>query len=259
MKISAIVICYNDSKRLNECLQSLSQCNEILVFDMGSTDGSIEIAKLYANALQPIDREEIVEKVWNKVIPVATNKWIILLDPDEVFPKEIVPELGRLISSQSDVALISIPWKYNFLGKPLNSTHWGQDHFKARIFNRNHVEISGLIFDGIKLKSGYEKYTFPYSSGHIIRHYWIDSIPQLFSKHWRYIKNDGEARYKKHQRFNIRRQIKDTLKTLRKDLLDYHGLKDGCRGIFLSFFHAWFIFMCHISLFYYQVFKAQNL
>ncbi len=259
VKISAIVICFNDATHLADSLESLSLCDEILFFDMGSTDGSVEIAEKYSNQIQSIERVEIVEKVWEGSIKTAENDWVILLDPDEIFPAESIKEIRKLISENPKVSLISIPWKYYFLGKPLNSTHWGKDHFKARVFNRQHVEISGLIFDGIKLKPGFETYKLPYSSGYIIRHYWIDSIPQLFGKHWRYIKHDGEDRYHKGQRFTLKRQIIDSYKTLRKDLLDYNGIKDGIRGIFLSFFHAWFIWMCHFSLWKYQTFKAGKL
>ena len=259
ISFSAIIITFNESSRLENSLKSFSKCKELIVYDMGSTDSSIDIAEQYATEVRHISRVEFVEKAWKNVIKQAKNDWIILLDPDEVFPAEIFPELEHLIYQQLNIALVSIPWKYYFLGKPLNSTHWGQDHFKARVFNRKNVEISGLIFDGIKLKAGYEMYTFPYSSGYVIRHYWIDSLPQLFKKHWRYIKHDGEARFKKGQRYSIRRQFKDAYKTLRKDLVDYKGLKDGVRGIFLSFFHAWFIWMCHLSLGYYQFFKARKL
>jgi len=256
INISAGVVCYNERKTLDKCLISLIKCDETLFFDMGSTDGSIEIARLFTTKVRQIPRVDIVEKVWNKVVSEAKNDWVILLDPDEVFPSDIFPALKEVIQSNPEVALIAIPWKYYFLGKPLTSSHWGRDHFKARVFNRQHIEISGLVFDGIKLKPGFKKYTFPYSSGYIIQHYWIDSIPQLFSKHWRYIKNDGEAKYTKGERFSIRRQLRQLVKTLRKDLFDYGGLKDGWRGIFLSFFHAWFIFMCHFSLLHYQLFTA---
>ena len=257
--ISAIVVVYNERQRLKESLQSLSQCNELLVYDMGSTDGSIEIARKHATEVRHIPQVDIVEKVWGKVVNEAKNDWIILLDPDEVFPTAILPELEKVIQSQPDVGLISIPWKYYFLGKQLNSTSWGQEHFKARIFHRERVELTGVLFKGIQLKPGYINYTFPTDSGFVLTHYWIDSLPQLFSKHWRYIRNDGEARYKKGERFSIRRQLKDTWRTLRRDLFDYHGLRDGCRGLFLSLFHAWFIFTCHISLYCYQLFKVPKM
>jgi len=255
---SAIIITFNDVRYLEECIKSLLLCDEIIDFDMGSTDGSLEIAKKYATEVRHIRQVDVVEKVWSEVVHEAKHDWIILIDPDEIFPTAIFPELKKLIQTKPEITLISIPWKYYFLRKPLNSTHWGRDHFKARIFNRQHVEFTGLIFEGIKLKPGFSSYTFPYESGFILQHYWIDSIQQLFRKHWRYIRNAGEARYKKGERFTFRNQVNQSLKTLRKDLIDYKGLKDGCRGIFLSFFHAWFIFMCHFSLLIYQSFKVKK-
>jgi len=256
--ITSIVIVCNERRRLADCLKSLFLSDQILVYDMGSTDGSVDIAKQFASEVRQIEQVDIVEKVWGKAVSEAKNDWVILLDPDEVFPSHLFTEIFDVIRNQQDLGLISVPWVYYFLGKRLTSTTWGREHYKARIFNRHKIEISGLLFEGIKLKPGYLRYTFPYDSGNAIQHYWIDSIPQLFAKHWRYIKHDGEARYKKGQRFNFKRKIKDTYKTLRKDLLDYNGLGDGWRGFFLSFFHAWFIWMCYISLCYYQFFKAKR-
>lgn len=254
--VSALVVSFNDCRLLEKSLQSLGNCDELLVFDMGSKDGSLEIARQYASEVRQIPQVDIVEQVWGQVVPEAKNDWIILIDPDEIFPTEIFPALDQLIQSQPDVALVSIPWQYYFLGKELHSTTWGRKHYKARIFNRQHVELTGVIFDGIKLKPGYTHFTFPYESGYILQHYWINSIQQLFSKHWRYIKNDGRARYDKGSRYTFKKQANDVISSLRKNLVDYDGLHDGWRGIFLSFFHAWFIFMCHCSLCYYQYFKA---
>ena len=256
---SAITVSFNESKRFSDCLNSVSLVDQLLVFDMGSTDGSIEIAKRFTSQVRHIPRVEVVEKVWPRLISETRNDWIILLDPDEIFPSEIFPQLQQIIQTQPEVGLISIPWKYYFLGKPLTSTSWGQEHFKARIFHRDRVDLTGVLFKGIQVKSGVSQYTFSADCGFVLKHYWADSISQLFSKHWRYIRNDGEARYKNGQRFNFRNLINDTFKTLRKDLFEFNGIKDGFRGIFLSIFHAWFIFNCYISLCLYQFFKVHKL
>lgn len=258
-KFSAIVMTYNESNQLVDCLQSLSQFGEILVYDMGSTDGSIEIARQYATVVRSIPRVEIVEKIWPQVVREAINDWIMLIDPDEVFPINILPELETLIRTQPRVGLVAIPWKYYFLGKPLNSTSWGMEHFKARIFHRDRVDLTGVLFDGIKIRPGYDKFIFPTKSGFVLKHYWVDNLSQLFSKHWRYIRNAGEARFRKGERYSLIRQWKESVRVLRKDLVDYRGLHDGVRGIFLSFFHSWFIFTCHFSLLIYQILKrARN-
>ena len=50
----------------------------------------------------------------------------------------------------------------------------------------------------------------------------------------------------------------DTCEALRKNLIDFKGLQDGWRGIFLSFFHAWYIMMCDLALLCNQSLKARN-
>jgi len=225
---------------------------------MGSIDQSVEISSHFASKILNIPQTDIVEKIWSQIVKEAKNDWIILIDPDEIFPTAIFPELEKIIETHPDVALISIPWKYYFLGKPLDSTHWGRDNYKARIFNRQHVEFTGIIFEGIKIKQGYLLYTFPFESRFVLQHFWINSIEQLFKKHWRYIRNAGEAKYIKGEKFSVKKQIVQSVKALREDLIDYCGIKDGWRGIFLSFFHAWFTFMCHSSLLYYQLFLSSG-
>ncbi|MHC4607363.1 MAG: glycosyltransferase, partial [Planctomycetota bacterium] len=45
MKISASIICQNEEKDIGACLESVSWCDEIVVVDAGSTDGTVGIAK----------------------------------------------------------------------------------------------------------------------------------------------------------------------------------------------------------------------
>lgn len=256
---SAIVVTINEAKHLEDCLASLSFCAEILVYDMGSTDESVPISQKYATEVRRIERVDIVEKIWNKVVTEAKHDWIILVDPDEIFPTSIFPEISDLIKTQPEVALISLPWKFYFLGKPLTSTIWGTRKYKARVFNKKNVEISGLLFGGIKPKPGHICYTFPYYESNAILHYWIDSIAQLYSKHWRYVKNDGESRYKKGERFSFRKLLTDVNRSLQKNFKEYNGFHDGLRGIHLSLFHAWFTLMCHFSLCYYQLLLSRKM
>jgi len=44
-KVSAIIITCNEADQIDRCLRSLSWCDEIVVVDSGSSDGTVEIAK----------------------------------------------------------------------------------------------------------------------------------------------------------------------------------------------------------------------
>ena len=57
--ISAVINVRNEAKNLNKCLKSISDfADEIIVVDMHSTDGSIEIAKKYL-------------KIWCQIIQLS--------------------------------------------------------------------------------------------------------------------------------------------------------------------------------------------
>ena len=43
--ISGVVICFNEADRIGRCLESLAFCDEIVVVDSGSTDGTRDVAR----------------------------------------------------------------------------------------------------------------------------------------------------------------------------------------------------------------------
>lgn len=255
LRISAIIVCINDGRHLSECLESLAYCDEILIFDMGSTDESVAIASKYATRIKSIARADYIEKIWGGLIKEASNDWIIFIDPDEVFPKDIFPYIDEL-TRKDNIGLFSIPWQYYFLGEPLHSTVWGEKNYKARVFHRKRANLSPKIFGGVVIKPGFKTYTFPYDKKLVIKHYWVDDIVEMFKKHWRYIRNEGQARYMNGNKFSVKLTVIDTYHALRKNLIDCRGLWDGWRGIFLSFFNAWYILFCHLSLLAYQILRA---
>ena len=143
--ITAIVVCYNEARRLSESLKSLSFCDEILVFDMGSTDGSLEIATRYATKVISIPRVEYLESILPDLIKHTKNKWVISQDPDEVFSSKLAEQLEQILEIHPEIAKFEVPLKFYFMEKPLTGTIWGGDKFKGRVFNKEHVNVSPLV------------------------------------------------------------------------------------------------------------------
>jgi glycosyltransferase involved in cell wall biosynthesis len=257
-KISGIVIVFNEEKHLSECLQSLSFCDEILVYDMGSTDNSWQIAESLASKAVSIPLIDFPEQVLGTLVKDSKNDWIICLDPDEVMPVELSNEIDQIIQSKTTIAKIYTPWRFFFMDKPIYSTVWGGEKYKDRVFNRNRVNIVPFVHQEIEVTDGFESYKIPFAEEKCIKHYWVDSIPEMFTQHWRYLKHEGEARFMRGLRFNLKTMLGLTYDALISNLRDGKGFKDGPRGIFLSFFFAWYVAMRNLSLLHYQVFKARK-
>jgi len=254
MNFSGIVVTYNDSRRLADCLNSLKFCSELIVVDLGSADNSIDIAKSHEARVVQYEWTPIVERVRDSVLHMAKYDWIIVIDPDEVFPIKLASKIYEMIEKNIKLAAIDLPWQFYFLGHPLTSTAWGQaDRIKRVVVNRRRVEFYREVHRGIRVKDGFDVMKLPSDGSNFIKHYWIDSYKQLFEKHWRYLKSEGEAQYKEGERFTFRRGIFLTLKTLKKNLFDYKGIRGGWEGVFLSFFYAWYVAMSWLSLLQYQL------
>ena len=251
--ISALVVTFNESRRLRQCLASLDFCEDVLVVDLGSTDNSVEIAESFSNVLVMFhERVEYVEKVWGNVVCRVKNNWIIRLDPDEVFQPQLAKDIISLICLDSNLGAICLPHQYYFCGRRLDTTIWGGVKYIERVFHRERVNVYPHVHRGLALKNGYELHTLPSDSYNCINHFWIDSVRQMYEKHMRYIKGEGEARYKVGEIFSWKKLLFETIVALKVNLVNYRGLTGGYTGIFLSFFYAWYVFMSYLSLRRYQ-------
>lgn len=249
VQFTGIVVTYNEERHLRDCLNSLAFCEQLIVIDLGSTDASVEIARQYGAEVVHHERVPVVEQIWEEAVTYARNDWVILLDPDEVLPAGIEDDLPLLIVKDPNLGLIKIPQQYYFIGKPLHCTKWGRAGERSVVHHRKRVRFSANVHRGTQLLNGYTVGVLSRKSAdYCIRHYWVDSYRQLFEKHWRYIKYEGDSRYNTGQRFSWSFMVKTSYRALKANLVDYRGLLGGFTGVFLSFFHSWYTLMSWLSL-----------
>ena len=95
LTVSAIVVCYNEEENIGACLESLRWCDEIVVVDSFSTDGTVEICRRYT--------DRVIQKPWSGyrdqkafAHSQATN-WVLLVDADERVTPELREEIGQAL------------------------------------------------------------------------------------------------------------------------------------------------------------------
>jgi glycosyltransferase involved in cell wall biosynthesis len=256
--ITAIVVMYNEDRRLKQCLENLAFCDQIIAVDLGSTDRCVEIAKACGIELIHHPWVPISEFVLPDIVPMSRNPWIIRLDPDEVFPPALVDDVFDSIFDHDRAGMISLPHQFYFLGTPLTTTFWGNIQYVARIFHKERVDVLPHVHRGIDLKDGYTHEIITFNGKNAVQHYWVDRLSQLFEKHRRYIKFEGKSRYETGQRFTWPGMFRDVAQALLSSLIKKKGFSGGVNGIFLSFFYAGYVGMGMLSLRKYQKVKKKE-
>lgn len=248
---SGVVVTCNDALRLKECLESLFFCDQIVVIDLNSSDGSDLIAKSCGAEVFTHERVPIVEMIREVSFGYARHPWIIHIDPDEIFPRERLQEVLHIVKS-SDVALIRLPCRFYFRNKPLKGTVWGGENSRQCVYHRDRIVLSKKVHVGTRPLGVFTEVRLIDSRKGAISHYWVDSYRQMFDKHMRYIKREGAVKYGAGERFTWHKWISQTLLAFRDSLITHNGWADSITGVLLSIFYAWYVSMSYLSLRNYQ-------
>ncbi|MBP6891828.1 glycosyltransferase family 2 protein [Candidatus Shapirobacteria bacterium] len=243
--ISAVINVRNEAKNLNKCLKSISDfADEIIVVDMHSTDGSIEIAKKYGAKLYSYRAMSYVEPARNFALSKATGRWILLLDPDEYLGKTLKNELKN-ISNRADVDYVKIPRKNIILGKWFRHSNWWPDYL-VRFFRRGHVDWKKEIHSQPEVKGN--MLTLLDSDKLAIRHNNYTSLSQFVHRALRYSRIQAEELHKQEYKLKTSDFILRPTQEFNSRFFAGQGYRDGWHGLIFSVLQAFAVELIYINL-----------
>ena len=254
IRFSGIVVAFNEEKHLPACLSSLSFCDELIVVDLGSTDGSLQIAADFGAKIVHHEWVPVIEHVRKFAVKQAENDWVVFIDPDMMFQTHLVPRICRIIEEEGKIGAITIPIRNYFLEKPLYHTRWGKLLYYPAVMHRNRINLLQFVHHGIQIREGFGCSTIGPGKNeeNVMCHYWVDSYAELIEKHMRYLQEEGESLYLKGKSFSWLCMLFSVPWEIGSSLILYKGIMGGKTGWFLSIFWGWYIIMCWLSLRDYQ-------
>ena len=154
MDISVVIIVKNGIRTIRKCLDALSDFNDIVVFDNGSTDGTQEICRQYDN-VNLVEGEFIGFGPTKKLASTyAKHEWILSLDSDEIVTASFVETLQ---SKNLDPGTVYSIKRINFY-KDIEIKHGWSNDILPRLYNRKKTNISdkmvheGVMTEGLKVE-----------------------------------------------------------------------------------------------------------
>ena len=140
--LSGVVICFDERENIARCLESLAFCDEIVVVDSGSTDGTREIARRYTKRV--VEQEFLgYVKQKNFALDLAAHDWVVSLDADEALSPELAEEIrDALAGDGGEFAGYRLDRVTRFLGVWHDRGAWYPD-WQLRVFRRSRGRWEG--------------------------------------------------------------------------------------------------------------------
>jgi len=180
-QISVVIICKNAATTLQKTLESARDFDEVVIYDNGSEDESMDIAGSFNNVSLHRGKFTGFGSTKNQAISLARHDWVFSLDADEI----ITPELREFLrhwKPDSKNAAGFVLRKNFFMGRHVKRGGWGND-WLLRIFNRNtHQFNDAPVHEKVPLTRQSKKQYLPCP----IEHNAVQNIGQFLLKIDRY-------------------------------------------------------------------------
>ena len=242
-RVSAIVICLNEERKIGRCLASLAWVDELVVVDGGSTDRTVPIARTHGATVHTNPWPGRARRS-SGPRSQATGDWVVSLDADEELEPRLVHEIRTALAScPPDVDGLVIPRKTRYLGRWITHGEWYPDD-KLRVFRRDRGACTA---DEV-----HERFTVPGRtirlSGHIL-HYSHDDIAHHVRKVDQYAGLVAATRRRGGARFSPGRLLSDPIRRAVRGYVWRRGFLDGTPGLIICVLTALYVFLIHAKLY----------
>jgi glycosyltransferase involved in cell wall biosynthesis len=228
MKLTAVIITYNEEQKIARCLRSLAWVDEIVVVDSFSTDKTMEICRRYTDKVYQHPWPNSSSQQRTIADRYASHDWILALDADEVITKALRDEILSVLSVVSRVNAFWIPRREYFSGKWIEAGGW-YPQWKTILYRKSMGGWSGPIHLRFITRGMVQKLKNP------ILHDGYASFRVFMDKFNCYSSIEADADVSVHKRkFSLARAFFKPLERFIGRFFIHRGYKDGIHGLYMA-------------------------
>jgi len=244
LKISAVIITYNEEANIERCLESLEgTADEVLVVDSFSTDRTADICKSKGvDFIQHPFEGHIEQK--NYALSCAGNDYVLSLDADEALSDNLIQSI-RAAKQNWRADGYSVNRLTNYCGKWIRHCGWYPDK-KVRLWDRRKGHWGGVNpHDHVVMD---ESSRIRHLSGDLL-HYSYPTIRDHVSQINSFSEIAARAAFEKGRQSNLVLDVcfNPTLTFFKKYFLKL-GILDGYEGFVIAISTAFGKFLKYIKL-----------
>lgn len=168
--IAGVVLCLNEAENLSRCLTSLDWCDDLLVLDSGSNDGSQLCAAQHgARVIEHKQSGRFLiseQRNWALEHGGLQSEWVLFLDADEEIKPVCRDAIERAIAKPGITDGFELTPRYWFLGRWLKRSQ-GYPNWHPRLVRRGRLRFEGGVWESFsdgglvsRIHEPYEHYAF---------------------------------------------------------------------------------------------------
>lgn len=253
---SVIVIAYNQAQLLKNCLRSVVDwADEVIVVDLESTEDIAGVVAAFPSVVyHRLPHVDIVEKIRQKTLGLASCEYALFVDTDEMVPNDLALKLQRCAKTRA-YDYVRIPRQNYAFDHWMKYSRWWPD-YQVRFFKVGKVtwprelhapaETSGVGYD------------LPAEPRYALAHQNYQSIDEWFEKNRRYAKQDAEERLRRDESYTLLSALKLSVSELMSRYYQGEGHRDGIHGLVLALMQSFYYFWVYAYFWEAQGYKTKE-
>ena len=228
--ISACIIAYNSKAKIETAIRSVCWCNEIVVADCYSTDGTAELAEQLGARVIRVKFSGF-GSLRNKALDACDYEWVLSVDTDEYCTNDLQDEILATIQSSDSLDVYHICIKSYFMGRWIKYSGWYPNYRQPQLFRHHCLRYKNdMVHEGYLVYSdkpiGYLKNT--------VLQMPFQNISEMIQKSDRYSTLSVDRIRKKYKKASMTRAIIHGLWLFMRNYVMKRGFLDGWPGFMIA-------------------------
>lgn len=230
---------------MRRCLESVKWCDEIVIVDSGSTDGTLDICREYTDRIFVREWPGYVEQK-RFGLEQCTCEWVLNLDADEeVSPglqEEIISKVLREDSSNRSINGYQLSRVVFYLNRWWRRGGWYPE-YRLRLCRRSATTWGGenphekaIVEGGTKRLSGE------------LFHYTYDNITDHVQRLNRYSSTAAESMLRRGERPSSLKIVVNPIARIVKFYLFKKGFLEGFPGLLVAMLEGYYVFLKYMKV-----------
>ena len=230
-ELTAVILTLNEASHIQDCIQSLSWADRVLVFDSYSEDDTAVLAEAAGAEILQCKFENYAQQR-NAVLDALQTDWVFFVDADERGTPELGAEIRQVMAKRPERGWY-VPRHNYIFGNLTLGAGWFPDH-QLRLFKHGCVRYERPVHE-IAVVDG--------DIGYLERpliHYNYRDVAHFQAKQRAYTSYDARILYDEGLKPKPHNFILQPLRQFYWRFVTLDGYKDGLHGLRLSLYMTYY-------------------